>query len=84
MATALNVDIFDVNGRVIVRHVFFGEDEAEAEELKQSHLKACGQFRQADAENRTGEFTEEIDDEDVPTEADYEDEEDEEEDESRS
>jgi hypothetical protein len=81
MAIALNVDIFDADGRVIVRHVFFGEDEAEAEELKQAHLKACSEFRAADAEGRTGEFTEDIDDEDVPTEADYEEEEEEAEDE---
>lgn len=80
MATALNVDIFDADGRVIVRHVFFGENDAEAERLKQAHFKACSEFRTADAEGRTGEFTEEIDDDDVPSESDYEDEEDEEED----
>lgn len=81
MAIALNVDIFDENGRVIVRHVFFGEDDAEAEEFKQAHLKVCSQFRQADAEGCTGEFTEDIDDEDVPSEADYKEEDDETEDE---
>lgn len=81
MAVALNVDIFDQNGRVVVRHVFFGDDEKEAQESKRHHLETCSYFRQADAEDRTGEFVEEIDDEDVPSEADYEDEEEEAEDE---
>ncbi len=81
MAVALNVDVWDEDGEVLVRHVFFGATEEEAEEKRDAHMAQCVMFRKADAESRTGEFTEEIDEDEIPTEDDYdEDEESEEED----
>lgn len=74
MAVALNVDIFEEDGEVAVRHTFFADSEEEAQEVKQEHMAHCEQLRKADAEGRTGEWSEEIDDDDVPNEEDYEEE----------
>lgn len=78
MAIALNVDVWDEDGEVVVRHVFFGATETEADERKEAHMAQCKCFRKADAESRTGEFTEEIDEDEIPTEDDYDDEDEEE------
>jgi hypothetical protein len=77
MAVALNVDLFDDDGQVIVRLVFFGETEEDAEEKRDSHMQKCPEFRRADTQDRTREFTEEIDAAEIPSEDDYEEEEEE-------
>lgn len=72
MPVALNVDIFEDDGSVKVRHVFFGEDEDEAQEAMEDHMESCHALRTAEEEGRTGMFTEPIDDDELPSEADYE------------
>jgi hypothetical protein len=42
--------------------------------LREAHAAQCHEFQAAESEGRTGEFTEEIDDDDVPSEDDYEEE----------
>jgi hypothetical protein len=39
--------------RILVRHCFYGRDEAEAEKFKRHHLASCEYFRAAEAEDRT-------------------------------
>jgi hypothetical protein len=39
--------------RILVRHCFYGRDEAEAEKFKRHHLESCEYFRAAEAEHRT-------------------------------
>jgi hypothetical protein len=75
VAIALNVDIFDDDGQAVVRHVFFGGTDEEAEEKRQDHSRQDVSLRRADVEDRTREFTEDIDDSEIPSEDDYEEEE---------
>jgi len=60
------------NGRVIVGHIFFGKDEAEAEKWKKHHLESCEYFRAANREGRTIEFSAELDDLPEPEQEDLE------------
>jgi hypothetical protein len=39
--------------RILVRHSFYGRDEAEAEKFKRHHLASCEYFKAAEAEERT-------------------------------
>lgn len=48
--------------RILVRHSFYGKDEAEAEKFKQHHLSSCDYFRAAEAEGRTIDIMLDIDD----------------------
>ena len=79
MAVELTVDIFDSDDEHLVRHVFFGETEADAEAKREAHAKQCHEFQRAEKEGRVYEMLEEIDDDELPDVEDYDDEEDEEE-----
>jgi hypothetical protein len=73
MAFELIVDTFDSDG-IVVRHTFYGDTEADAEARKADHVAACPSLRRAEQEGRAFEFVEEIGDDEVPAEDDYEDE----------
>lgn len=79
MAVALTVDIFDDDDEHLVRHVFYGHTEEEAEEKREAHAKQCHEFRTAEEEDRVYEFMEEVLDSEVPDVEDYEEEDEEEE-----
>jgi hypothetical protein len=50
-----------------VEHVFYGRDEAEADKIRLAHLAGCENFAAAEADNRTAEDLEDVEDRDVPT-----------------
>lgn len=81
MPVALTVDIVERDGETIaVRHVFFSATEGGANDLYEAHKAQCAPLRQAEAEDRIIEETEDIDE--LPSaEADEGDEEEEEEEE---
>ena len=47
--------------RILVRHSFYGKDEAEAAKFKQHHLASCEYYRAAEAEGRTIDIPVDID-----------------------
>jgi hypothetical protein len=71
--TALTVDVFNDEGSILVRHVFYGEDEAEAKQAMMDHRAVDSSMLAAEkAGNVVGEFSEEIEDDEVPDLMDYE------------
>jgi hypothetical protein len=75
MAFALEVMIIDAGDETIkVAHVFYGTTKREVETYKREHEASCEYFRAAVKEGRTIEELEEIDDDELPDPADYEDE----------
>jgi hypothetical protein len=78
MAVALEVMIIDGGDRTIkVQHTFYGLTEREARGYYREHESSCTYFASAVREGRVIEEIEEMDDDELPTEADYEDDEDE-------
>jgi len=78
MAYELEVAIIDGGDRTIkVVHLFYGLTVREVETYKREHLASCEYFRSAEKEGRTVEELSEIDDDELPTEEDYDEEEDE-------
>lgn len=76
MAYALEVYIVDAGDETIkVMHTFFGKTEREARTYYREHLASCEYFRAAEKAGRVIEDLEEIDDEDLPDPADFEQEE---------
>jgi len=66
MAVALHSWIIEKDGSLKVRHSFYAETEEEAERMLKQHAAGCGHFGPANAEERTIEIIEEIDE--LPTE----------------
>jgi hypothetical protein len=58
--------------RILVRHCFYGHDDAEAEKFKKHHLASCEYYRAAEAEGRTIDIPVEIDELPVFDEAELE------------
>jgi hypothetical protein len=74
MAFCLEIAIVDGGDRTIkVVHSFYGYTETEVETYKREHLASCEYFRAAEQDGRTIEELEEIDENELPTEEDYED-----------
>jgi hypothetical protein len=69
---ALTLDRFNDDGSVSVRHVFYGETEDGAEKVRDQHVKGCKALTAAVESGRVGEYVEEIDEDDAPSEDDYE------------
>lgn len=62
MPTALHSFIKEPDrDRILVEHTFFGKDDDEARKWKKHHLEACEYYRAAEAEGRTIEILEDID-----------------------
>lgn len=77
MGYVLEVHIVDAGDQTIkVTHQFWGESEAECENYYREHLASCEYFRSAKADGRVLEEMAEIDDEELPDPADFEEEED--------
>lgn len=75
MAYVLEVAIIDGGDNTIkVVHQFFGLTATEVETYKREHLGSCEYFRSAERDGRTVEELERIDDDELPTPEDYEDE----------
>ena len=76
MAYLLEVAIIDGGDDAVkVVHQFYGLTEREVETYKREHLAGCEYFRTAQREGRTVEDLEEIDESELPTAEDYEEEE---------
>lgn len=76
MAYLLEVAIEDGgDGSIKVVHQFYGRTEREVETYKREHLASCEYFRAAEREGRTFEDLEHIDNDELPTAQDYEEEE---------
>jgi len=60
MPYAIESSIFE-NDVCTVRHVFFGETEADAEKMRKHYLESCEYFRAAVSEKRVDEETFEVD-----------------------
>jgi len=72
MAFCLEIAIVDGGDQTIkVVHQFFGYSEREVETYKREHLASCEYFRSAERDGRTIEELEEIDESELPSEADY-------------
>jgi hypothetical protein len=79
MAYILRVYILDAGDRMIkVEHDFFGTTLAEADTYYKEHLGSCEYFAAAVREDRVIEEVEEVDADELPSEADFEEEEEEE------
>lgn len=75
MAYLLEVAIVDGGDKTIkVVHQFYGLSRKEVETYRREHLSNCGYFRSAEEDDRTYEELEEIEDSELPTAEDYEDE----------
>jgi hypothetical protein len=61
MATALYSFKLDSDGKIRVAHVFFGEDDAEAEANLKAHAEICPKFGPAFRKKETVEIPVEID-----------------------
>lgn len=61
MAYALHVDKLDREGKITVRHTFYGETRDECEALRDAHGAGCQAFGPALTEGRIMEAFEEID-----------------------
>lgn len=73
MAIALEVYIVDGgDGTIKVQHVFYGSTEREARTYYREHLTSCEYFRAAQKEGRVFEEVEQIDEDDLPTPEDFE------------
>ena len=72
MAYMLTVDKLDDDGRITVRHIFFGETKGECESLRDKHGAGCKAFGPALEHGSVIEDFEEIDD--VPEWSDDDDE----------
>lgn len=78
VAFLLEVAIVDGGDNTIkVVHQFYGMTRKEVETYRREHLSNCGYFRSAENDDRTIEELEEIEDSELPTPDDYEDEEEE-------
>lgn len=69
MGVALHVFIVD-GGKIRIEHTFYGETEADAEAIRDLHLRICPMLRTADEAERTIEELEE--DVDPPAPEDFE------------
>jgi hypothetical protein len=76
MAWVIDCDIIDPDGEVYVTHRFWGDDEGDARQSYEHHLKTCEYFAAAVREGRVEEESYEIPDDERP---DYSEEEEEEE-----
>jgi len=77
MAYLLEIAILDGGDRTIkVVHQFFGVSEREVETYKREHIGSCEYFKAAERDGRTLESIEEIDDDELPTADDWEDDDD--------
>jgi len=73
MAFALEVMIIDAGDDTIkVSHTFYGTTRREVETYKREHEASCEYFRAAVQQGRTIEDLEEIDDDELPDPADFE------------
>lgn len=61
MPFALNVDKLDREGKISVRHIFYGATQEECEQLRDAHGAGCQAFGPALNEGRIIEEFEEID-----------------------
>jgi len=78
VAFILEVMIVDAgDGAIKVGHQFFGLTEAECEEYKREHLASCEYFRAAEKAGNIIEDWQEIDDDELPDPADFDESEDE-------
>jgi hypothetical protein len=66
MAYKLTVDIVDADGEISLTHTFWGSTEKEVEAALDEHAALDQDLTAAQAEGRTIEDTEEIDDEELP------------------
>jgi len=72
MAYALEVYIIDGGDHTIkVQHTFYGVSEEECKTYMREHLANCEYFRSAQRDGRLIEELEEIEDEDLPDPADF-------------
>lgn len=53
--------------RIYLKHVFYGHTKDECQQVKKEHLASCEYYRAAEAEGRTDDKWEAIDDADMPT-----------------
>jgi hypothetical protein len=63
---SLTVDKLDPHGRISVRHTFYGDTEAECEQLRDQHAEGCQAFGPALKADKVIQVLEEIDDDDRP------------------